>query len=122
VRIKGITTVECNSCGRAKSRRQISRAPRINNDGPGERLSIDFHSYEHQAVTKEKSQMLITVKFSKPQWDLYFTDNRTAKSIIKTLSTFILFLKSHYNMSVKTIESDNEITMVKPEVERWVAT
>lgn len=67
VRIKGITTVECNSCGRAKSKRQISRAPRINNDGPGERLSIDFHSYEHQAVTKEKSQMLITDKFSKMQ-------------------------------------------------------
>ena len=27
VRIKGITIVECNSCGRAKIRRQISRAP-----------------------------------------------------------------------------------------------
>jgi hypothetical protein len=122
VRIKGITTVQCNSCGRAKSRRQISCAPQINNDGPGERLSIDLHSYKHQAVTKEKSQMLITCKFSKMQWDVYFTDNRTAKSIIKALSTFILFLKNHYNISVKTIEADNEITIVKPEVERWLAT
>jgi hypothetical protein len=122
VRVKGITTVECNSCGRAKSRRQISRAPRINDDGPGERLSIDFHTYETQSVTKEKSQMLITDKFSGMQWDLYFTDHRTAKSIIKALSIFILFLKNHYNIAVKTIEADNEIATVKPDVERWLAT
>ncbi|HEY9845600.1 MAG TPA: GAG-pre-integrase domain-containing protein, partial [Candidatus Caenarcaniphilales bacterium] len=83
VRIKGITTVQCNSCGKAKSRRQISRAPRINDEGPGERLAIDFHSYEEQSFSKEKSQMLITDKFSGLQWDLYFTDNRPASSIIK---------------------------------------
>ncbi|KAK1912870.1 hypothetical protein P3342_004806 [Pyrenophora teres f. teres] len=35
---------------------------------------------------------------------------------------FLLFLKNHYNISVKTIESDNEITTVKPDVERWLAT
>ena len=122
VRVKGITTVECNSCGRAKPRRQISRAPRINEDGPGERLSIDFHTYETQGVTKEKSQMLITDKFSGMQWDLYFTDHRTAKSIIKALSIFILFLRNHYNISVRTIEADNEITTVKPDVKRWLAT
>ena len=62
--------------------------------------------------------MLITDRFSSMQWDLYFTDHRTAKSIIKALSIFILFLKNHYNISVKTIEADNEITSVKPEVER----
>jgi hypothetical protein len=118
VRIKGITTVQCNSCGRAKSRRQISYAPRINNDSPGERLSINFHTYENQAYTKEKSQMLITNKFSGMQWDLYFLDHCTAQSIIKLLSTFILFLKNHYNISVKTIKADNEITTVKLEVER----
>jgi hypothetical protein len=121
VRIKGITTVQCDSCGRAKSKRQISRAPRTNDNGPGERLTLDFHTYENQAYTKEKSQMLITDKFSGLQWDLYFTDHRTARSIIKGLSLFILFLKNHYNISVKTIEADNEITTVKPEVERWLA-
>ncbi|KAL5371266.1 hypothetical protein DPSP01_014784 [Paraphaeosphaeria sporulosa] len=122
VRVKGITTVECDSCGRAKSKRQIRRAPRINTEGPRERLSIDFHTYETQSVTKEKSQMLITDKFSGLQWDFYFTDNRTAKSIIRILSTFLLFLKNHYNITVKTIEADNEIATVKPEVERWLAT
>lgn len=52
VRVKGITTVECDSCGRAKSKRQIRGAPRINTR---ERLTIDFHAYETQSVTKEKS-------------------------------------------------------------------
>jgi hypothetical protein len=118
VRVKGVTTVQCDACGRAKSRRQISRAPRTNEEGPGERLAINFHTYEIQSVTKEKSQMLITDKFSGLQWDLYFTDNRTASSIIKKLSNLILFLKNHYNIIVKVIKSDNEITTVKPQVER----
>jgi hypothetical protein len=122
VRVKGITTVQCDSCGRAKSRRQISRALRTNDEGPGERLALDFHTYEAQSVTKEKSQMLITDKFSGLQWDLYFTDNRTANSIIKKLSDFLLFLKNHYNITIKVIESDNEITTVKPQVERWLAS
>jgi hypothetical protein len=122
VRVKGVTTVECNSCGRAKSRRQISRAPRINDEGPGERLALDFHSYEEQSLNKEKSQLLIVDKFSGLQWDLYFTDNRTANSIIKKLSDFVTFLKNHYNITVKVIEADNEITTVKPQVERWLAS
>ncbi|KAI8930550.1 hypothetical protein NX059_012545 [Plenodomus lindquistii] len=123
VRIKGITTVECDSCGRAKARRQIRRAPRNTDDeGPGERLAIDFHSYEHQSITKERSQMLITDRYSAMQWDYYFTDNRTAKSIIKLLSNFILFLKNHFNITVKIIEADNEITTVKPEVQRYLSS
>ncbi len=64
VRIKGVTTVECNACGRAKSRRQIRRAPRINDEGPGERIAIDFHSYEEGSSTKEKSQLLIVDRYS----------------------------------------------------------
>ena len=122
VRVKGITTVECDSCGRAKSRRQISRAPRINDEGPGERLAVDFHAYEAQSFNKEKSQMLVTDKFSGMQWDFYFIDNRPARTIIKTLSNFLLFLKNHYNITVKVIEADNEIATVKPEVRRWLAS
>jgi hypothetical protein len=73
VKVKGLTTVQCNACGRSKAKRQISRALRNNNDGPGKRLSIDFHSYEAQSLTKEKSQMLISDKYSGLQWDFYFT-------------------------------------------------
>ena len=122
VRVKGVTTVKCDSCGRAKSRRQISRAPRINDEGPGERLAIDFHTYESQSITGEKSQMLITDRFSGMQWDLYFKDNRPAHSIIKKLADFTLFLKTQYNVTVKVIETDNEIVTVKPQVERWLAS
>ena len=71
---------------------------------------------------KEKSQMLITDKYSGFQWDFYFTDNRTAKSIVKILTNFFLFLKNHYNITPKTIEADNEIATVKPEVKHWLAT
>jgi hypothetical protein len=111
--------VECNSCGRAKIRRQISRAPRINEQGPGERLAIDFHSYE-TSYNKEKSQMLITDRFSGLQWDFYFTDNRTGKSIIKKLSNFVEFLRNQYNITPKVIEADNEIVTVKQEVYQWI--
>jgi len=122
VRVKGVTTVECNSCGKAKVRRQISRAPRINEQGPAERLTIDFHSYEDQLYNKEKSQMLITDKYSGFQWDFYFTDNRTAKSIIKSLTNFFQFLKNQFGITPKVIEADNEITTVKPDVKRWLQT
>jgi hypothetical protein len=122
VKIKGITTVECNACGRAKAKRQISRIPRLNDEGPRERLSIDFHSYEDQSISKEKSQMLLGCRFTGMQWDLYFRDNRPAKTIIQLLSNFFLFLKNHFNVTVKVVEADNEITTVKPEVQRWLAS
>ena len=60
VRIKGISTVKCDACGRAKTKRQISRTPRQNDERPGERLAIDFHQYEDGSSTKEKSRLLIT--------------------------------------------------------------
>jgi hypothetical protein len=55
-------------------------------------------------------------------WDLYFKDNRPAKSIIRLLGLFIQFLKKQFNISVKVIETDNEIATVKAEVGRWCAT
>lgn len=66
--------------------------------------------------------MLITNKFLGMQQDLYFTDHQTAKSIIKALLIFILFLKNHYNITVKTIKADNEIATVKLDVKRQLAT
>ncbi|KAG6224334.1 hypothetical protein E4U26_003818 [Claviceps purpurea] len=60
VRIKGITTVHCNACGEAKAGRQIRRTPRINDEAPGERLAIDFHSYEPDSIAQEKGQTLMS--------------------------------------------------------------
>lgn len=119
MRVKGITTVQCNACGRAKSRRQIRRAPRLNDEGPGERIAIDFHEYEEGSSTKEKSQLLITDRYSRYAWDLYFTDNRPARSIIRRLGIFIHLQMKQFNITVKVIEADNEITIVKSEVQRW---
>ena len=93
VRIKGIPTVKCNACGKAKLKRQIRRQPRELTEGPGERVAIDFHDYEADSSTREKSQMLITDRFSGFMWDLYFKDNRPARSIIKLLYSFVQFLK-----------------------------
>ncbi|KAI1676002.1 rve multi-domain protein [Pyrenophora tritici-repentis] len=120
VQIKGVTTVQCNACGRAKIRRQISRAPRKHDQKPGERITIDFHSYEKQSYNKELSQLLITDKYSRLQWDFYLIDNRTARSIIKILTNFLTFLKNQYNITPKVVETDNEIATVKPEVMRWL--
>ncbi|KAG5937222.1 hypothetical protein E4U59_004502 [Claviceps monticola] len=53
VRIRGVTTVECDPCGKAKVRRQIRRTPRANDEGPGERLAIIFQSYDGDSITKE---------------------------------------------------------------------
>ncbi|KAF7573323.1 hypothetical protein PtrM4_082280 [Pyrenophora tritici-repentis] len=101
VRIKGITTVECDACGRSKSKRQIRRTPRLNDEGPGERVAIDFH---------ERSRYT---------WDFYFKDNRPARSIIRLLGLFVQFMKKQFNITVKVIETDNEIVTVKQEVEKW---
>jgi hypothetical protein len=64
VRIKGITTVQCNACRQAKTKRQISQAPRQNDEGPSKRIAIDFYSYKEGSFTKEKSQLLATNCYS----------------------------------------------------------
>jgi hypothetical protein len=119
VRIKGITTVQCDACGKSKSKRQIRRTPRLNDEGPGERVAIDFHEYEAGSFSKEKSQMLITCRHSRYVWDFYFKDNRPARSIIRLLGLFVAFMKKQFNITVKVIETDNEIVTVKQEVEKW---
>jgi hypothetical protein len=96
VRIKGITTVQCDACGRAKTKRQIRRAPRQNNEGPGERIAIDFYLYEEGSFTKEKSQLLVTNRYLGFLWDFYFKDNRLGKSIIHFLDTLTCFLHQQY--------------------------
>ena len=64
--------------------------------------------------------MLVTNRYLGMQQDYYFTNNQTAKSIIKLLLNFILFLKNYFNINVKIIKADNEITTVKTEVQRYL--
>ncbi|KAI1559046.1 rve domain containing protein, partial [Pyrenophora tritici-repentis] len=42
-----------------------------------------------------------------------------ARSIIRLLALFIQFMKKQFNITVKVIETDNEIVTVKQEVEKW---
>jgi len=119
VRLKGLTTVKCDACGRSKLKRQIRRQARQINDGPGERVALDFHDFEEQSSTREKSQMLITDRFSGLAWDFYFKDNRPARTIIKLLKEFVQFMKVQFRVTVKVIESDNEIFSVKQDVHKW---
>jgi hypothetical protein len=85
----------------------------------GERILLDFHDYEADSSTKEKSQILITDRVTGFMWDYYFKDNRTAQSIIRVLESFVTLMKTQFNIVVKTIETDNEIVTVKPEVACW---
>jgi hypothetical protein len=52
-------------------------------------------------------------------WDFYFKDSRPARTIIKLLKEFVLFLKVQFKVTIKVIESDNEIFSVKQDVRRW---
>jgi hypothetical protein len=45
-----------------------------------------------------------------------------AESIIMFLGTIVRFLKKQYNITVRIIKYDGEITMMKPEVARWCTT
>jgi hypothetical protein len=118
VKIKGITTVQCDACSKSKSKRQIRRTPRLNNKSPGKRVAINFHEYEAGSFSKEKSQILITCRHSRYVWDFYFKDNRPARSIIRLLGLFVAFMKKQFNIIVKVIETDNEIVTVKQEVKK----
>lgn len=75
VKIVGLLTVDCNACGRLKSKRLIRRAPREIHEGPGERVAINFHDYEDGSSTKEKTQMLIVCRATGFLWDFYLKDH-----------------------------------------------
>ncbi|RYP31782.1 hypothetical protein DL768_011160 [Monosporascus sp. mg162] len=46
VRLKGLTTVECQACGKAKAKRQIRSEPREGAFRSGQRIAIDFTDFE----------------------------------------------------------------------------
>lgn len=120
VRIVGVPTVKCDACGISKSKRLIRRQPRTILEGPGERVAVDFHDYEEESNTKEKSQMLITCRVTAMIWDFYFKGNRTARSIISSLNNFFRFMERQFGIAIKVLECDNELFSVKAEVNRWL--
>ena len=59
VRIKGITTVECDACATSKAKRQIQRYPQEILEGLGKQIAIDFYNFKEDEG-KFKSIMLFT--------------------------------------------------------------
>jgi Reverse transcriptase (RNA-dependent DNA polymerase) len=115
-KIRGPTTVECDTCGQSKAKRKIRRAPRDLHEGPGYRLAIDFHDF-NQAMGFN-SLMLITDRWCGFCWDYYLSD-RKATTIITALKHLFGILKRQYKIEPKTVEVDNELTTQKPEVEAY---
>ena len=118
VKIKGLLTVECNSCATAKARRQIRRAPRDLHEGPGHRLAVDFHDYE-PGYGGFNSLMLITDRWSGYIWDFYLTD-REGKTIIRIFKWFFGILKRQYSIQPRVIEMDGELFTQKPKVRKYL--
>lgn len=120
VRIKGITTVECDDCAAAKIRRQIRRQPRDVGEGPGQRLAIDFHDLPKDPDGRN-SVMLITDRWSSFIWDYYLVERR-AGAIIIALKHLLGLLDRQFQVKVKVVECDNEIPRDKGPIFAYLAT
>src|SRR5881275_1547514 len=118
VRIKGVTTVECDACALSKAKRQIRRQPRELLEGLGKRLAIDFHNFEEADGPRYTSLVLITDCWSGHIWDFYLQD-RKAESIITAIKVLLGILEHQYNIKPEVVECDNEITTQKPAVKRF---
>ena len=59
MRIKGITTIECNACSTSKAKRQIQRFLREIYKGLGKQIAIDFYDFEEDEQNYN-SLMLLT--------------------------------------------------------------
>jgi hypothetical protein len=118
VRIKGITTVECDGCGLGKAHRMVRREPRDVEGGPGMRLAVDFHDFEPDSHGYQ-SLMLVTDRWSGYIWD-YYLERRTASAIIGALEHLRRLLHTQYGFQIKVIECDNEIAEVKSSVKHFV--
>lgn len=115
VRIKGITTTQCDSCAKAKLKRQIRRQPRdLQQYTRGEKLAIDFHDWERD-LEGYRSQMLFTCRKTEYSWDFYLQDRKT-ETLIKTLDYVLTMLKTQYDITVRNVEMDNEMYSQKPQV------
>ena len=108
-KIKGITTVECDSCGQGKAHRLPHRQPRpVWEWKLGERLALDTYDFK-LGRGKFSTLLVITDRTTGYAWD-YYLQNHLAESILSALRYLFAFLKRQYNATPKILESDNEIT------------
>jgi hypothetical protein len=91
-RIKGITTVECDTCGIAKMKRQERREPREEVSRPGVRVSIDFHDFE-RGLGGYTSVAIITDRATGYTWDYYF-EHRRDHALLTMMKNFVRIERS----------------------------
>lgn len=118
LQIQGPPTIDCEACALAKIPRQVSRTPRTILEGVGERLAVDFHDYE-EGAGGYTSQLLFTCRVSGYIWDYYLTD-RKRPTLITAFQRHINLLKNQFDIRVKVIECDNEITEANEGVGKWL--
>ncbi|KAL9567430.1 hypothetical protein ACKAV7_008380 [Fusarium commune] len=106
VKIRGISTVECDACGMAKVKRQVRRQRRVLPEKAGIRLAIDFH--DMSGDPDYTSAMLVTDRYSGYIWDYYLPD-QTAPTLIGALEHLLRTLERQLQCRPEVIECDNEI-------------
>uniref|UniRef100_A0A0D2XSC0 Integrase catalytic domain-containing protein n=1 Tax=Fusarium oxysporum (strain Fo5176) TaxID=660025 RepID=A0A0D2XSC0_FUSOF len=106
VKIREISTVECDACGMAKVKRQVRRQIRVPPEKAGIRLAIDFH--DMSGDPGYTSAMLVTDRYSGYIWDYYLPD-RTAPTLIGALEHLLRTLERQLQCRPEVIECDNEI-------------
>jgi hypothetical protein len=119
VRIRGITTVDCDFCAQAKMKRHNVRGPRELPDKPGKRFAIDFHDFEADEEGF-RSLVLITDRYAGLMWD-YYVEDRTAETIRKVISDFVDSLERGGKIP-QTIEMDNEVFEKRAKVMGYLAS
>lgn len=107
VRIKGLSTAECDACGRAKAKRLISRRPRERPNKPGQRLAVDFLDFEPDPKGYWCA-MLITDRYSNYVFDIYLI-SRDTDALISAFKELLGKLANQYQLFPEAIECDNEI-------------
>jgi hypothetical protein len=112
-RIRGPLTVECDSCGTSKMKRQIHRERREIQEGPGLELAVNFYDYE-KGYGGYTSSMLVTDRWSGFIWD-YYLQNRNSESINQAIRD-LLGVLAKLKINPRVIECDNEIYSQKPQV------
>jgi hypothetical protein len=117
-KIRGPTTVQCDSCGTGKARKQIRREPKEIQEEPGVRLAIDFHDYQ-PSDKGFTSMMMVTDRWTGFIWD-YYLEDRTAVSIITALKHLFGMLERQYKVKPKIIECDHEIVSRKHAVRNFI--
>ena len=112
-KINGILIVKCNVYIQGKIKRQIRQELRdLSNFIVGKKLAFDFYNFKYDS--KGYTSLLLITDYTTSYFQDYYLLDQYIETIIKALNGYINHLFWQYNKTVKAIEYDNEIVIVKP--------